>query len=141
MSASAAPSELPVVPLSIGNEPVVTGEWLDVMDPAAPRQVVGRVALASEALSRRAVDVAHAAAERWGALEPERRAEQLLAAVKEVEASQSQNAELLVRENGKVRFEAEADVAVFTGRCRLAAGLAPELLPQRLPRAGATPAG
>ena len=69
------------VPLLIGGEPVETGEWLDVMDPAAPRRLVGRVALASESLSRRAVDAASAAAERWGALEPGRRAEMLLAAL------------------------------------------------------------
>ena len=100
MSASASSSDLPAVPLLIGNEPLVTGEWLDVMDPAAPRQVVGRVALASEAVSRRAVDVAHAAAEGWAALEPERRAEVLLGALSEVQAAQAEKAELLVRENG-----------------------------------------
>src|SRR5690606_831282 len=110
--------DVPTVPLLIAGEPVVTGEWLDVMDPAAPRRLVGRVALSSEALSRRAVEAASRAAEGWGATEPRRRAEVLLAALGALEAERAQNAELLVRENGKVRREAEADVAVFAGRFR-----------------------
>jgi acyl-CoA reductase-like NAD-dependent aldehyde dehydrogenase len=132
---SATGESVPAVPLLIGGEPVVTGEWLDVMDPAAPKRLVGRVALASEALSRRAVDAAAKAAEGWGATEPRRRAEILLAALDALEAERSQNAALLVSENGKVRGEAEADIAVFAGRFRLAAGLVNELSePRRLPR-------
>jgi acyl-CoA reductase-like NAD-dependent aldehyde dehydrogenase len=115
----------------IGGEPVETGEWLDVVDPAAPRQVVGRVALASEALSRKAVDAAHAAAEKWGALEPGRRAEIMLGALGALEAERAENAELLVRENGKVRGEALADVAVFIGRFRLATELSGEVSERR----------
>jgi len=110
---------------------MVTGEWLDVMDPAAPRRLVGRVALASEALSRRAVDAAESASEGWAALEPQRRAELLLAALGALEADRAANAELLVRENGKVRREAEGDLAGFIGRCRLACGLAAELSERR----------
>lgn len=126
---------VPAVPLLIGGEPVVTGEWLDVMDPSAPKRLVGRVALASEALSRRAVDAAARAAEAWGATEPRRRAEILLAALDALEPERSQNAALLVSENGKVRGEAEADIAVFAGRFRLAASLVNELSePRRLPR-------
>jgi acyl-CoA reductase-like NAD-dependent aldehyde dehydrogenase len=123
----AASDQTPNVPLLIGGEPVETGEWLDVMDPAAPRRVVGRVALASEALSRRAVDAASVAAERWGALPVGRRAEILLGALGALEAEHARYVELLVRENGKIRFEAEADLGVFGGRFRLAAELANEL--------------
>ena len=47
---SVATDKVPMVPLLIGGEPVTTGDWLDVMDPAAPKEVVGRVAMASEAL-------------------------------------------------------------------------------------------
>jgi len=133
---SATGESVPTVPLLIGGEPVVTGEWLDVMDPAAPQRLVGRAALASEAHSRRAVDAAAKAAEGWGAIEPRRRAEILLAALDALEAERSQNAALLVSENGKVRGEAEVDVAVFVGRFRLAASLVDELSePRRLPRA------
>jgi acyl-CoA reductase-like NAD-dependent aldehyde dehydrogenase len=128
MSGSMATDNVPMVPLSIGGEPVTTGEWLDVMDPAAPSQRVGRVALATEALARRAVEVAHAASERWGALPPGQRAEALVAALGALEAERAENVELLVRENGKVRGEAAADIGVFAARCRLAAELAPELL-------------
>jgi acyl-CoA reductase-like NAD-dependent aldehyde dehydrogenase len=115
----------------IGAEPVVTGEWLDVMDPAAPRSAVGRVALASEALSRRAVDEAYAASESWGAMDPNRRVEVLLEALGALEAERAENVELLSRENGKVRGEAGADVAVFAGRFRLAAELVGELSERR----------
>jgi acyl-CoA reductase-like NAD-dependent aldehyde dehydrogenase len=127
---------LPMVPLLVGGEPVVTGEWLDVMDPAAPQRLVGRMALANETLSRRAVDAASRAADGWGATEPRRRAEVLLAALGALEAEHAQNVELLVRENGKVRAEAEADIAVFAGRFRLAAELVGDLSEaRRLPRA------
>src|SRR5690606_27413368 len=132
---SATGESVPSVPLLIGGEPVVTGEWLDVRDPAAPARLVGRAALASEALSRRAVEAAAKAAEGWGATEPARRAEILLAALDALEAERAQNAALLVSENGKIRGEAEADVAVFAGRFRLAAGLVDELNERRrLPR-------
>jgi acyl-CoA reductase-like NAD-dependent aldehyde dehydrogenase len=103
---SAMTSGLTRVPLLIGGEQLSTNEWLDVMDPAAPKQHVGHVALANEALARRAVDVAAAAAVSWGALEPERRAEVLVAALGALEGERAHNAELLVRENGKVRREA-----------------------------------
>ena len=135
----AASDQAPKVPLLIGGEPVETGEWLDVMDPAAPSRLVGRVALASESLARRAVDAASTAAERWGALEPGRRVEMLLAALGALEAQHAENVELLVGENGKVRFEAEIDLGVFGGRFKLATELAGELGDTRLPYApGAT---
>ncbi len=73
-------------------------------------------------------------AEGWGSTEPRQRAELLGVAL---DAERSRNAALLVRENGKVRgeAEAEADVAVFIGRFRLAAGLVDELSePRYLPR-------
>jgi len=111
----------------IGGEPLTTGQWLDVMDPAAPKQVVGRVAVADAALARRAVDAAQTASEKWGALEPGRRAEVLRAAMDAIEAERAANVELLVHENGKIRGEAGADIAVFAGRCRLACDLAGEL--------------
>src|SRR5688572_623442 len=135
MSAPAATHGLPEVPLFIGGEPVVTGNWLDVMDPAAPARAVGRVALADAALSKRAVDVAHAASNGWGATAPERRVEILLAALAGLEAERAENAELLVQENGKIRGEAMADVSVFSNRFRLAAELVGQLSERRrLPR-------
>src|SRR5262245_50499267 len=126
MTAATATDEVRV-PLLVGGEPLETGNWLDVMDPAAPSRVVGRAALASESEARRALHAAHTASEQWGALEPERRAEILLAALGALEADRAQNAEILVRENGKIKREAEVDLAVFSHRCRLAAGLAGQL--------------
>jgi acyl-CoA reductase-like NAD-dependent aldehyde dehydrogenase len=147
MSNRAATRQVPRVPLFIGGEPVQTGEWLDVMDPAAPATLVGQAALASEALARRAVADATAASARWGALDPSQRAELMLAALGALEAERAENAELLVRENGKIRREADVDLAVFSGRFRLAAGLAGELgerrrlphKPDAVPPPGAPP--
>ncbi len=133
----------PSIPLLIGGEPLETGHWLEVMNPAAPEQCVGRVALADEALSRGAVAAAHTASKRWGALPASERADRLLKALGKVETVRANAAALLVSENGKIAGEAAADVAVFIGRCRLAAGLAGELGEgRRLPRAsGAVPPG
>ncbi len=140
MSAADATGEVPEVALLIGGEPLLTGEWLDVMDPAAPARRVGRVALASEELARRAVEHAERASRGWARLPPERRAEALLAALAAVEPLRAECAELLVRENGKIKREAEADLGSFFGRCRLAAELVGELGGRRtLPRAPAAP--
>src|SRR5690606_38968457 len=139
---SPSTNESAEVPLWIAGEPVKSGEWLDVMDPAAPAQKVGRAALASVEQAREAVAAAHAASAAWGALEPERRAEQLLAAIGALEAERAANAALLVRENGKILREAEVDLGVFAARARLAAELAPELTERRrLARSGEAPAG
>src|SRR5688572_31522421 len=101
MSGSTAADKLPSVPLLIGGEPIETGEWLDVLDPAAPRQVVGRVALASEALSRKAVDAAQAASERWGALEPWRRAERSEEQTSELQSQSNLVCRLLLEKKKK----------------------------------------
>ncbi|MEY4548756.1 MAG: hypothetical protein RL685_4951 [Pseudomonadota bacterium] len=140
MSAADTTGELPEVPLWIGGEPVLTGDWLDVMDPAAPARRVGRVALATAELARRAVERADHASQGWGKLSPQRRAESLLSALAAVEPLRAECAALLVRENGKILREAEADLGSFFGRSRLAAELAGELEERRtLPRAPAAP--
>jgi acyl-CoA reductase-like NAD-dependent aldehyde dehydrogenase len=73
-------------------------------------------------------------------MQPEERARQLLSALGHLEAEHTERVELLVGENGKVIGEAEVELAVFVGRCRLAAQLVPELRQVReLPRLHARP--
>jgi len=96
---------------------------------------VGTVASASAEQARGAVEAAHGAWKGWSALEPERRAERLLSALKPLEDGRDSEVDLLVRENGKVRFEAQIELGSFPARCRLAAGLVDELRQtRRLPR-------
>jgi acyl-CoA reductase-like NAD-dependent aldehyde dehydrogenase len=127
------------VPLLIGGRCVETAEWQAVSNPAAPRQIVGYAASATKEQARQAVGVAQGAWKEWSALEPARRAELLLAALNRLDEAREQRAELLVRENGKVRFEAELDLGAFAMRSRMAAGLAHELKNVRQFRSEAEP--
>jgi acyl-CoA reductase-like NAD-dependent aldehyde dehydrogenase len=102
-------------------------DWFDVFDPAAPTELVGQAASASEEQARAAVDAAHTAWLDWRRLEPTRRAELLSGALGGLTDGSEERATLLVRENGKVLSEAQIELKVFEGRCRLAAGLASEL--------------
>jgi acyl-CoA reductase-like NAD-dependent aldehyde dehydrogenase len=130
----------PHVPLSINGEAIETEEWFSITDPAAPRRIVGYAASASADHSRRAVDAAHTAWKTWRELAPEERAGQLLSALGRLEVEHGERVELLVGENGKVVAEAEVELGVFIGRCRLAAQLAPELSRTReLPRLDTRP--
>lgn len=123
------------VPLWIGGRRVETPEWLGVTDPAVPRRVVGYAAAASLEHSKAAVTAAYEAWKSWSALEPERRSEQLLAALERLNVERRERLELLVGENGKVLAEAEVELSVFTARARLAVELAPELsFARHLPR-------
>jgi acyl-CoA reductase-like NAD-dependent aldehyde dehydrogenase len=98
-----------------------------VFDPAAPRETVGLAPAATEAQARDAVRAAHAAWKHWSSLAPEERAGMLIDALGALDTDIEERIELLVRENGKVRAEAEVELGVFTWRCRLAADLAGEL--------------
>lgn len=118
-------------------------EWFPVFDPAAPHQVVGYAAVATPEQARRAVDAADTAWTRWSAQEPEQRAELLLEALRDLHDSAEARSDLLVRESGLTRTEAQLELSVFEQRCITAAGIAGELrqvrrlLPQ--PRQGEAP--
>jgi acyl-CoA reductase-like NAD-dependent aldehyde dehydrogenase len=136
MATQKTSDDLPSVPLLIGGEPVATQQWLDVMNPAAPSKSVGRVALADQGLTRRAIDAAYTASKRWGALAPKERAKMLIDALAPLEAMRGEVATAISLENGKVVGEGAVDLIVFMGRTRLAASLAAELeSPQLIPRA------
>ncbi|MDA8371630.1 MAG: aldehyde dehydrogenase family protein [Nocardiopsaceae bacterium] len=110
--------------LLIGGEMVEASDSFPVFDPAAPQQVVGHAAAATQDQAHEAVRAADEAWKDWSALAPERRAEILTQALGALEADNDERVDLLVRENGKVRSEAAVELSVFSQRCRLAAGSA-----------------
>ncbi|GAB3445785.1 aldehyde dehydrogenase family protein [Streptomonospora sediminis] len=113
--------------LLIGGETVQPQESFPVHDPAAPDRVVGHAASAAPAHARQAVEAAHDSWADWSERAPERRAEILTEALGALDTGNEERTDLLVLENGKIRAEAAAEMAVFAQRCRLAATLAQEL--------------
>jgi acyl-CoA reductase-like NAD-dependent aldehyde dehydrogenase len=89
--------------------------------------VIGYAAAASAADAEDAVGAAHDAWPAWAALSATERTKRVLAALAGLDSDAEERAELLVRENGKVRFEAQIDLAVFGGRFHQAAAFAPAL--------------
>lgn len=114
-------------PLLIGGEERSTTDSFAVYDPSHDGAIVGFAASASTGDAQDAVRAAHTAWPAWAALSATERARITLAALDGLDADAGERAELLVRENGKVRFEAEIDLQVFVGRFHQAAVFAPEL--------------
>ncbi|HVT67564.1 MAG TPA: aldehyde dehydrogenase family protein, partial [Trebonia sp.] len=98
-----------------------------VPDPAHAGQVVGYAAAASAADASAAVDAAEKAWPAWAALSAAERTGLVLKALGALEPDADDRAEVLSRENGKIRIEAAIDLAVFTGRFHQAAEFAPAL--------------
>jgi acyl-CoA reductase-like NAD-dependent aldehyde dehydrogenase len=113
--------------LFIGGEARQTDDVLPVYDPADPETVVGEAAAANTEEARAAVGAAHDAFPDWQDLGAQRRAELVVGALDGLEADHDARAELLSRENGKVRGECDIDLHVMAGRFRLAAELADEV--------------
>jgi acyl-CoA reductase-like NAD-dependent aldehyde dehydrogenase len=105
----------------------MTEQWQPVYDPAAPKELVGYAASATQEQARSAVDAANQAWHGWSRLAPEQRASMLSSALGALEEDFEKRVELLVRENGKVRAEAEIELGVFAWRSELAIELAGEL--------------
>ena len=100
---------------------------LPVADPARRGAVVGYAAAASAADAEAAVRAAEETWPAWAALPAAERIAITLKALDGLDADAGERAEILSRENGKVRFEAAIDLQVFVGRFHQAAELAPEL--------------
>jgi acyl-CoA reductase-like NAD-dependent aldehyde dehydrogenase len=100
---------------------------LQVIDPADGVSVVGYAAAATAKQAESAVAAAHRAFPAWAARTPQERAALLTAALAPLEADRPATAEVLTRENGKIRMESFVDSLVFAHRFALAAGLADEL--------------
>ena len=114
-------------PLLIGGEERQGAATFPVYDPAHTGAIVGHAAAASADDALDAVAAAHAAWPAWAALSATERTAIVLKALDGLEADADERAETLSRENGKVRFEAGIDLAVFGGRFHQAAEFAPAL--------------
>ena len=113
--------------LFIDGESQGADDALAVADPADSTAVVGYAAAASAKQATSAVAAAHRAFPAWSALTPQERAELVLAALAPLEADRPATAEVLTRENGKIRTESFIDSIVFEHRFRLAAGLVDQI--------------
>ena len=98
-----------------------------VYDPAHAGAVIGYAAAASRDDALAAVAAADAAWPAWAALTATARVAIVLAALEGLESDNDARTDILSRENGKIRFEAFIDLAVFSGRFHQAAQYAPEL--------------
>jgi len=113
-------------PLLINGEERDTTDSFAVHDPH-DGSVVGHAAAASAQDALDAVAAADAAWPAWAAIAAADRAQIVLRALDGLDSDFSERAEILSRENGKIRFEAEIDLHVFVGRFHQAAVFAPEL--------------
>jgi acyl-CoA reductase-like NAD-dependent aldehyde dehydrogenase len=98
-----------------------------VYDPAHSGAIIGYAAAASADDALAAVAAAEAAWPGWAAMSATDRVGIVLKALAGLEADADERTDILSRENGKIRFEAFIDLAVFSGRFHQAAEYAPEL--------------
>jgi acyl-CoA reductase-like NAD-dependent aldehyde dehydrogenase len=113
--------------LYIGGEARDTEETLEIPDPAVAGGVVGYAAAASQQDVADAVAAAKAAFPTWSALSPGERAAAMAEAITGIAEERDADAEILSRENGKVRIEGWVDSLVFEIRWNLALMLADEV--------------
>jgi acyl-CoA reductase-like NAD-dependent aldehyde dehydrogenase len=97
---------------------------LQVVDPADGSLVVGYAAAASAKQAQDAVTAAHEAFPAWSTRTPQERAALLTDALAPLEGDRLATAEVLTRENGKIRMESFVDSLVFAHRFDLATALA-----------------
>src|ERR1700728_5098831 len=93
--------------LVIGGEERAAAESFPVYDPASDGEVIGHAAAASSDDALDAVSAAAAAWPAWAALSARERTAKVIPALDGLAGGFDERAELLVRENGKIRFEAE----------------------------------
>ncbi|KAA5599594.1 CoA-acylating methylmalonate-semialdehyde dehydrogenase [Blastochloris sulfoviridis] len=89
--------------------PGTSGRFGEVFQPMTG-EVIGRVALATTAEVRAAVENAKAAQPAWAATNPQRRARVLMEFLRLVQRDYDQLAELLAREHGKTIPDAKGDI-------------------------------
>jgi acyl-CoA reductase-like NAD-dependent aldehyde dehydrogenase len=125
MTTATEPVSTPL--LIAGQERPGAAGTFPVNDPAHAGAVIGHAAAASAGDAADAVAAAHGAWPAWAALSAAERAAIAVKALDGLEADTGARADILSRENGKVRSEAGIDLAVFAGRFHQAAEFAPEL--------------
>ena len=87
-----------------------------VYDPAQTGGIIGYAAAASRDDALAAVAAAEAASPAWAAMTATERVGIVLKALGTLETDKDARTDVLSRENGKIRFEAFIDLAVFSGR-------------------------
>ncbi|MBN1513581.1 MAG: proline dehydrogenase family protein [Phycisphaerae bacterium] len=97
-------------PLVIANQPVSTTEWLESLNPAAPTEIIGRVASATPAHADRAVAAAEQAWDSWRLLPARERARFLNRAADLMLEKRLELSAYVILETGKPWREAEADL-------------------------------
>ncbi|MBO0827834.1 MAG: aldehyde dehydrogenase family protein [Streptosporangiales bacterium] len=123
------PDQLPEIrtDLFIDGETVNSDDTLQVVDPADATAIVGYAAAASAKQAEAAVKAAHRAFGPWSARTPRERAELITRALAPLEDDRPATAEILTRENGKIRQESFIDSLVFVHRFALATDLTDQL--------------
>ncbi len=119
-------SEALTTPLVINGEERSTADMFAVLDPH-DGSVIGHAAAATTDDALDAVEAAQRAWPAWAALSAAERIDICLKALETLPEDFAERAEVLSRENGKIRFEAEIDLHVFVGRFHEAAKYAREL--------------
>ncbi len=119
-------SEALSTPLVINGQERSTTDTFAVLDPH-DGSVIGHAAAATTEDALDAVEAAQRAWPAWAALSAAERIDICLKALETLPEDFAERAEVLSRENGKIRFEAEIDLHVFVGRFHEAAKYAREL--------------
>ena len=127
MTISAGEATISTPLLIAGEERPGGAGTFPVYDPARTGAVIGHAAAASRDDALAAVAAAEAAWPAWAVLSAAERVAIVLKALEGLEADNDARTDILSRENGKIRFEAFIDLAVFSGRFHQAAEYAPEL--------------
>jgi 1-pyrroline-5-carboxylate dehydrogenase len=104
-------------PLVIGGEKIATDKWIESINPANPREVVGRVASASAEHANQAIEAASAAFESWRKVPAAERADYLFKAAAELRRRKFELAAVLVYEVSKSWAEADGDIAESIDFC------------------------
>jgi acyl-CoA reductase-like NAD-dependent aldehyde dehydrogenase len=113
--------------LIAGEERPGTAGTFPVYDPAQTGAIIGYAAAASAQDALAAVDAAQAAWPAWASMSATERTQIVLNALGTLDSDVDARIDVLSRENGKIRFEAMIDLAVFGGRFHQMAEFAPEL--------------
>ncbi|MGH8868194.1 MAG: aldehyde dehydrogenase family protein [Actinomycetes bacterium] len=113
--------------LFVDGETCPADDALQVVDPADTSAVVGYAAAATAKQAEAAVAAADRAFPAWASRTPRERAELIVASLALLEDDRAATAEVLTRENGKIRGESFIDTIVFAHRFTLAAALADDV--------------
>lgn len=106
-----------VAPLIIGGRRIETGKWIESANPAHPKEIVGRAALAGPPHADQAVAAAADALPEWSRRSPAARADILRRAAKLLEERRPLLTAALALEIGKNARQADAEVTEAVDYC------------------------